>query len=283
MRERACAAVTATYATTQPTYARNLHFPKKMISLSHSNPLRMKRENEFLEEKKMMKKKVLAMMCVAAMAIGMTACGGEKAAETPAQSESSQTQETETQAAATESEEETAEGAVLTTDLLFNDADEFVNYVPFAPIGNSYAEAMMQVTGYTYTFIPDGDTYTLELVYECGTPGEDTTMYMKRDYTFTGTCTADGDVYTLDTPEHFTMTQETAGQFAATSGEGGADFWGPNGLTIDETYTNDDNYNGLTADDILAAFQPCKAIVNGDALSFEEVEGAENGETTEAE
>ena len=58
------------------------------------------------------------MMCVAAMAIGMTACGGEKAAETPAQSESSQTQETETQAAATESEEETAEGAVLTTDLL---------------------------------------------------------------------------------------------------------------------------------------------------------------------
>ncbi len=130
--------------------------------------------------------------------------------------------------AATESEEETAEGAVLTTDLLFNDADEFVNYVPFAPIGNSYAEAMMQVTGYTYTFIPDGDTYTLELVYECGTPGEDTTMYMKRDYTFTGTCTADGDVYTLDTPEHFTMTQETAGQFAATSGEGGADFWGDN-------------------------------------------------------
>lgn len=93
-----------------------------------------------------------------------------------------------------------------------------------------------------------------------GTPGEDTTMYMKRDYTFTGTCTADGDVYTLDTPEHFTMTQETAGQFAATSGEGGADFWGPNGLTIDETYTNDDNYNGLTAADILAAFQPCKAI-----------------------
>ena len=78
------------------------------------------------------------------------------------------------------------------------------------------------------------------------------------------------------------MTQETAGQFAATSGEGGADFWGPNGLTIDETYTNDDNYNGLTADDILAAFQPCKAIVNGDALSFEEVEGAEDGETTEA-
>ena len=38
----------------------------------------------------------------------------------------------------------------------------------------------------------------------------------------------------------------------------------------------------MTADDILAAFQPCKAIVNGDALSFEEVEGAEDGETTEA-
>ena len=41
----------ATYATTQPTYARNLHFPKKMISLSHSNPLRIKKENKFLEEK----------------------------------------------------------------------------------------------------------------------------------------------------------------------------------------------------------------------------------------
>lgn len=229
-----------------------------------------------------MKKKVVTMMCVAAMAIGMTACGEEKAAETPAQSESSQTQETETQAAETESEEETAEGAVLTTDLLYNDADELINYVPFAPTGNSYAEAMMQVTGYTYTFVPDGDTYTVELVYECGTPGEDTTMYMKRDYVFTGTCTADGEAYVLDAPEHFTMKQETAGQFAATSGEGGADFWGPNGLTIDETYTNDDNYNGLDAAGILAAFQPCKAIVNGDTLSFEEVEGTETVETTEA-
>ncbi len=29
VREGACTAVTATYATTQPTYARNLHFPKK--------------------------------------------------------------------------------------------------------------------------------------------------------------------------------------------------------------------------------------------------------------
>ena len=175
----------------------------------------------------MMKKKSIGNDVCSGMAIGMTACGGEKAGrDSGTVRKFPDTGDRNTGLRLTESEEETAEGAVLTTDLLFNDADEFVNYVPFAPIGNSYAEAMMQVTGYTYTFIPDGDTYTLELVYECGTPGEDTTMYMKRDYTFTGTCTADGDVYTLDTPEHFTMTQETAGQFAATSGEGGADFWG---------------------------------------------------------
>ena len=139
----------------------------------------------------------------------------------------------------------------------------------------------MQVTGYTYIFNSDETTYTLEMAYECGTPGADTTMYMKRDYVFTGNCTMDGDAYVLDAPEHFTMTQETAGQFAATSGEGGADYWGPNGLTIDETYTNDDNYNGMDAANILAAFQPCKAIVNGDTLSFEEVEGTETVETTE--
>ena len=206
----------------------------------------------------MMKKKVLAMMCVATMAIGMTACGGEKTAETPAQQESTQTQETEAAATEAESTDETTEGAVFTTELLFNDAD-----------------------GYTYIFNSDETTYTLEVAYECGTPGADTTMYMKRDYVFTGNCTMDGDAYVLEAPEHFTMTQETAGQFAATSGEGGADYWGPNGLTIDETYTNDDNYNGMDAAGILAAFQPCKAIVNGDALSFEEVEGAEAVETTE--
>ena len=229
----------------------------------------------------MMKKKVLAMMWVATMAIGMTACGGEKTAETPAQQESTQTQETEAAATEAESTDETTEGAVFTTELLFNDADELTDYVPFAPTGNSYAEAMMQVTGYTYIFNSDETTYTLEVAYECGTPGADTTMYMKRDYVFTGNCTMDGDAYVLEAPEHFTMTQETAGQFAATSGEGGADYWGPNGLTIDETYTNDDNYNGMDAAGILAAFQPCKAIVNGDALSFEEVEGAEAVETTE--
>lgn len=222
----------------------------------------------------MMKKKVIAMMCVATMAIGMTACGSEKKAEAPAQQESSQAQETE-------SADETAEGATFTTDLLFNDADELINYVPFTPIRNSYTEAMMQVTGYTYSFIPDGDNYTLEVVYECGTPGADTTMYMKRDYVFTGKCILDGEAYVLDAPEHFTMKQETAGQFAAESGEGGADYWGPNGLTIDETYTNTDNYCGLAGADILASFQPCKAIVSGDALSFEKVEGTENNRTTE--
>ena len=230
----------------------------------------------------MMKKKVAALMCAAVMAVGMTACGGSEA-QTPAQTESSQTQETQTETTAesTEAAEETAEGATFTTDLLYNDADELVDYVPFSPVGNSYAEAMMQVTGYTYTFIPDGDTYILNMTYECGTPGEDTTMYMARHYSFSGTCTADGDVYTLDAPEHLTVTQETAGQFAATSGEGGADFWGPNGLSIDETYANEEGYNGLTPSDILGAFQPCKAIVNGDSLSFEALEGAEAVETTE--
>lgn len=113
-----------------------------------------------------MKKKVLAMMCVTTMVMGMTACGGEKTAETPAQQESSQTQETE---AATEAEstDETTEGAVFTTDLLFNDADELTDYVPFVPTGNSYAEAMMQVTGYTYIFNSDETTYTLEDKGEC--------------------------------------------------------------------------------------------------------------------
>lgn len=106
----------------------------------------------------MMKKKVAAFMCVAVMAVGMTACGESKT-QTPKQTESSQTQ-TETIA---ENTEETAEGATFTTDLLYNDADELVDYVPFSPTGNSYAEAMMQVTGYTYTFIPDGDTYTLNM------------------------------------------------------------------------------------------------------------------------
>lgn len=221
----------------------------------------------------MMKKKVAALMCAAVMAVGMTACGGTKA----------QTQETQTETteANTEAAEETAEGATFTTDLLYNDADELVDYVPFSPTGNSYAEAMMQVTGYTYTFIPDGDTYTLNMTYECGTPGEDTTMYMARHYSFSGTCKADGDVYTLDAPAHLTVTQETAGQFAATSGEGGADYWGPNGLTIDETYTNENDYNGLTPSKILENFQPCKAIVNGNSLSFEALEGAESAETTE--
>ena len=99
-----------------------------------------------------MKKKVLVMMCVTTMAIGMTACGGEKTAETPAQQESSQTQEMEAAATEAESTDETTEGAVFTTELLFNDADELTDYVPFAPTGNSYAEAMMQVTGYTYIF-----------------------------------------------------------------------------------------------------------------------------------
>lgn len=225
----------------------------------------------------MMKKKVAAFMCVAVMAVGMTACGESKT-QTPKQTESSQTQ-TETIA---ENTEETAEGATFTTDLLYNDADELVDYVPFSPTGNSYAEAMMQVTGYTYTFIPDGDTYTLNMTYECGTPGEDTTMYMARHYSFSGTCKADGDVYTLDAPAHLTVTQETAGQFAATSGEGGADYWGPNGLTIDETYTNENDYNGLTPSKILENFQPCKAIVNGESLSFEALEGPEAVETTEA-
>ena len=114
----------------------------------------------------MMKKKVLAMMCVATMAIGMTACGGEKTAETPAQQESTQTQETEAAATEAESTDETTEGAVFTTELLFNDADELTDYVPFAPTGNSYAEAMMQVTGYTYIFNSDETTYTLEVAYE---------------------------------------------------------------------------------------------------------------------
>lgn len=257
-------------------------FCQTVISLYYSNPVRIEMENRFQEEEKMMKKKVAALMCAAVMAVGMTACGGSKA-QTPAQTESSQTQETQTEAAAenTEVEEETAEGATFTIDLLYNDADELVEFVPFSPTGNSYAEAMMQVTGYTYTFIPDGDAYTLNMTYECGTPGEDTTMYMARHYSFSGTCTADGDVYTLDAPEHLTVTQETAGQFAATSGEGGADYWGENGLTIDETYTNENGYNGLTPSKILGAFQPCKAIVNGNSLSFEALEGAESAETTE--
>lgn len=251
-------------------------FGQTVISLFYSNPIRVETENRFQEEKKMMKKKVAAFMCVAVMAVGMTACGESKT-QTPKQTESSQTQ-TETIA---ENTEETAEGATFTTDLLYNDADELVDYVPFSPTGNSYAEAMMQVTGYTYTFIPDGDTYTLNMTYECGTPGEDTTMYMARHYSFSGTCKADGDVYTLDAPAHLTVTQETAGQFAATSGEGGADYWGPNGLTIDETYTNENDYNGLTPSKILENFQPCKAIVNGNSLSFEALEGAESAETTE--
>ena len=56
MRERACTAVTATYATTQPTYARNLHFPKNDKFISQQSITDEKRKR-ILEEKKMMKKK----------------------------------------------------------------------------------------------------------------------------------------------------------------------------------------------------------------------------------
>ena len=122
-------------------------------------------------------------------------------------------------------------------------------------------DAICRVTGYTYTFIPDGDTYTLELVYECGTPGRryHNARFTKRDYTFYWTCTADGDVYTLDTPEHFhNGTGETwQVSFAATSGEGGAGFLGTK-RTLQlmrpiQTMTTTTDW--LVAD-ILAAFQP---------------------------
>ena len=215
----------------------------------------------------MMKKKVMVLMCAAMVALGSMACGSN---DTAASAGSSASLEETTKEADTEENATEEEGYSFSTDLLYNDADELIVYVPYAPTDNSYAEAMTQVTGYTYAFLPEGTDYTLIVTYECGEPGADTTMYMKRTLEFTGTCTADGDNYSLNAPEHLKMTQETGGQFAATSGEGGADYWGPNGFTMDETFTNSEGYGGVyTGAEYLAAFSACTATVDGDSVSFE--------------
>lgn len=215
----------------------------------------------------MMKKKLAVVMCAVGLTMGLAACGGTDTKSTP----EAQTESTQKTASGKEDqkEEQTLTGATFELPLLYDDADELIEYVPFAPVGSSYAEAMMQVSGYTYTFIPDGTEYTMNVECECGTPGEDTSMYLKRTYEFKGTCTAEGDVYTLNAPEHCTMKQESAGQFAASSGEGGADYWGPNGLEIDETFANEEGYAGVsTGEKILTSFQPCTATVDGDSVSF---------------
>ena len=213
-----------------------------------------------------MKRKCLAvLLCTMVLGTGLAGCGNtENTAEGSTAVESESTEEPTEEPA----EEEETGGFVKEIELLYNDADELNEYVPVAVLGSSQAETMMQVTGYTYTVNPIDDTnYELTVEFECGTPGEDTTLYMKRTFTYTGTYTEEGDVYTLNAAEHMTMTQETAGQFAAESGEGGADYWGPDGLSIDETFANDEGYAGLhTGADYLALMTGCTMTVDGSEI-----------------
>lgn len=207
--------------------------------------------------------KVMACATVLTMAMALSACGGSS---DDASSEDASQEETEGEA-----EEESAGEYTVSYGVIYNEDEELEYEVPFNPIGSANAESMMQVTGYDWTFVPvDDANYELTLSYTCGEPGEDTAMYMKRTYVFGGTYTADGDTYTLDAAATLNFSQETGGQFAATSGEGGADFWGPDGLEFDETYANEDGYNGCNASDIMAAFSPCKVNVSGsEIVSFE--------------
>lgn len=190
-----------------------------------------------------------------------------------------------------EKTEATAENGVKFTkeyETLMDDLDEPIEYVPARLLVSQQAEMMMQLTGYTYSLEPiDDTTYHFIVELECGTPGEDTALYLKRTYTWEGNYTVDGDVYTLEPAEHFNMVQESAGAFAATSGEGGADYWGPNGLEIDETFENTEGYNigasqdptgedsgaVSTGEGLLKRLEECTVTVDGDEIvSFGEIE-----------
>lgn len=208
----------------------------------------------------MRKHMMRALGCAMVLSVAMmtTACGGGS------------TDESKTPAAQEGQQQDDQTSGVYTVHYgpLFNDDEEQQYVFPFVPMSSAYGEAMMQITGYDFSLdVTDASTYELTFSYECGENTEDTSMYMKRTYVFSGAYTADGDAYTLAAPEHLQFSQNTAGQFAATSGEGGADFWGPDGLSFDETYANENGYNGCDAADILAAFSPCVATVSGDAIS----------------
>lgn len=224
-----------------------------------------------------MKKNMLsAIACVTVLTLGMgsmAGCGSNNEKTTANETASEAETQTGTEAAETEAAQ-AGTSASVSYPLMYDDTDEsLLQYAPVLPVSGSYAELMMQVSGYTYTFDTlDDTTYELICIYECGTPGADTTMYMKRTLTYTGSYTADGGTYTLDFPEHFNMVQETAGQFAASSGEGGADFWGPNGLEIDETYAGGE-YDALSSGaDWLALMDSCTVTVNGSEITgFEQI------------
>lgn len=212
----------------------------------------------------MKKKLVKAMACAAAltMVLSLSACGGSGSDS----SESGAADDAVVEEV--DADEEETSGYTVSYGVLYDDNEEEKYVFPFNPVGSPYAEAMMQVNGYDWTLeTVDDANYELTLVYSCGEDSEDTTMYMERTYVFGGTYTADGDTYTLDVPTTLQFSQHTAGQFAATSGEGGADTWGPDGLEFDETYTNDDGYNGCTASDILAAFSACTVTVDGSEIT----------------
>lgn len=168
-------------------------------------------------------------------------------------------------------------------ETLLDDLDEPVEYVPALMIGSQEAEMMMQLNGYVYTLeTVDDSTYHFSVEYECGTPGEDSAVYLKRTYTWEGNYTVDGDVYTLEPAEHMNMVQESAGAFAATSGEGGTDYWGPNGMEFDETFENKEGYNigahedseyDTAGEDLLNRLEKCTVTVDGDKIvSFGELE-----------
>jgi hypothetical protein len=179
-------------------------------------------------------------------------------------------------------EEETAGIYSAHYGVMFNDEEEMKYVFPFVPVDTPYAEAMMQVAGYDYTLdVSDASSYALTLVMTCGSEEEDSSMFMERTYVFSGSYTGEGDSYTLEAPEHLQFSQRTAGSFAATSGEGGADFWGPDGLSFDETYANEDGYNGCS--DILSKVSPCVVTVSGSEITeFVLSEGTESEEGTEA-
>lgn len=168
-----------------------------------------------------------------------------------------------------------ATGFEVSYGALYNDDEELSTYVPVLVTSNPYAEAMMQVTGYNYTLVPVDDTnYEFTVVQTCGIEGDDTPMFMQRTWVYSGTYTVDGDVYTLALPTGLNFNQETAGQFAAESGEGGADMWGPNGISFDETFTNPEGFGGLgTGEGYLGIMESCKVTVDGSSIvSFEAAE-----------
>lgn len=148
-----------------------------------------------------------------------------------------------------------AAGTAYTMTVTDGDTYE-ATVLPVSTIDGAYAWNMMGITSSTITLTIDGDNYTYTALDKT-VDDEDDGMYYRKEWTWKGTCSTEGDHVTLNAPETVHIDNRLGSTYAEYQ-----DLWGETAI-----YTQDDE-RGAAA---LERWEGATAIISEDgSLSFEE-------------